>query len=56
MQSMISGVNTCLTCMFRMRKLLSASIAAMQVPLFIEEGEEIKVDTREAKYLSRAGQ
>jgi elongation factor P len=28
--------------------------AVVQVPLFVEEGERIKVDTREARYISRA--
>ena len=28
--------------------------ATVQVPLFIEDGEKIKVDTRDGKYLSRA--
>jgi elongation factor P len=28
--------------------------AVVQVPLFVEQGQKIKVDTREARYLSRA--
>ena len=28
--------------------------ATVQVPLFVNEGDRIKVDTREAKYISRA--
>ena len=28
--------------------------AIVQVPLFVEQGERIKVDTREARYISRA--
>ena len=28
--------------------------AVVQVPLFVNEGDVIKVDTREAKYISRA--
>ena len=28
--------------------------AVVQVPLFVNEGDRIKVDTREAKYISRA--
>ena len=28
--------------------------AVVQVPLFVNEGDRVKVDTREAKYISRA--
>ena len=28
--------------------------AVVQVPLFVNEGDRIRVDTREAKYISRA--
>jgi elongation factor P len=29
--------------------------ATLQVPLFVEEGDRLKIDTREKKYVSRAG-
>ena len=28
--------------------------AVVQVPLFVNEGDRVKVDTREGKYISRA--
>jgi hypothetical protein len=33
---------------------VSAPSNVLQVPLFVETGDELKVDAREAKYISRA--